>query len=155
MIRPGFTLINLAPDVKGDRWMPNLWRAVARGEISYGRSVFFVGPYFEVVAAHQDLQIPLFMEKPSIKQASLVLSCDNEIAEAAIAFGRPSVTLFGSTSPCARKYDGAWETGLHNFIWQPSGLDRITVIDIDKEIANLRRAQRLDFRLKGEMGFDR
>jgi ADP-heptose:LPS heptosyltransferase len=163
-LRPGFTLIHPGAASAPRRWPIERWAAVARGELSAGRPLLLTGGPLEqdlVLQLADRLGLPshccafdqnLYGLASLVARAGLVLCGDTGVAHLATALRRPSVVLFGPTSPA--RWGPPSNRPWHRVLWAgaegdlhadtaDSCLLQISVIDVEKEIAALRRGMRM------------
>jgi hypothetical protein len=161
----GCTVIDPGADRAAQRWPVERWAAVARDELHGGHRVFVIGSSAEralvlELARRAGLDVArstavghsAYELARIIDRAGLVLCGDTGVGHLATALRRPSVTLFGPTSPA--RSGPPLHRPWHRVLWARSegdpdamepdaGLLQISVIDVEKEIAALRRALRL------------
>jgi ADP-heptose:LPS heptosyltransferase len=160
----GYPLIHPGAASLSRRWPLDRWAAVARGEMAAGRAVLATAGPGECELAF-DLAERLALDPRRccavgeslyglaslVARAGLVLCGDTGVAHLATALRRPSVVLFGPTSPA--RWGPPPNRPWHRVLWAgsegdphagvtDSGLLQISVIDVEKEIAALRRSMR-------------
>ncbi|RIK93879.1 MAG: glycosyl transferase [Proteobacteria bacterium] len=158
-LHPGYTLIHPGAASCARRWPAERWAAVARAELDAGRRIVVTGgpserELAERVARGASLgpgcvyagDLDLAMLARLVGGAGLVLCTDTGVAHLATALERPSVLLFGPTSPAlwGPPADRPW----HRVLWSgrcgdphadsvDPGLLEICVDDVVREIASL------------------
>jgi len=114
------------------RWPPDRYAAVARAVAAEGHSVVITGSGPEMLLARQVAaaaglgprsvaagQTGLAGLAALVASAVLVISNDTGVAHLAVAFGIPSVTLFGPVSPAL--WGPPAGNGRHRVLWKGSG----------------------------------
>jgi ADP-heptose:LPS heptosyltransferase len=148
----GATLVHAGAASAARRWPPRRFAAVARAELAAGRDVVITGGPGEErlafeVAAEAGLderrvlagRMDLADLARAVAAAGRVVCGDTGVAHLATALGRPSVVLFGPTSPA--EWGPPAERARHQVLWTgesgdphatrpDGGLLQITVTDV-------------------------
>ena len=161
----GATIVHPGAASEARRWPLERWIAVVRALQHRGHRIVLTGSASEAhltaviaratqPASTMDLggRTDLATLATIVARASLVLSTDTGIAHFAATFRRPSVTIFGPTSPAAW---GPPATGRHHVLWAgttgdphattvDSGLLQIGVDDVLEAIDRATRVSRIE-----------
>jgi ADP-heptose:LPS heptosyltransferase len=125
---PRATVIHIGAKSPSRRWHPSRFAKVAAALERDGHEIVVTGTGVQWDGPGQNMVGSLELERLAalVADARLVLSGDTGVAHLATAYSRPSVVLFGPTSP---RLWGPPKTPLHRVLWDPvtCSVEAITV----------------------------